>query len=71
MRFGRLLREYEENERKKREEAIRQGLQQGLQQGIQQATLESAKKVVKEFGISPKEVAEKFGISLELLKKSL
>ncbi|MCR5317308.1 MAG: hypothetical protein K6E22_03690 [Treponema sp.] len=49
----------------KQEEAFEDGMEKGLKQGIEQKAVENAITLVREFGISIEEAAEKMGAPLE------
>jgi predicted transposase/invertase (TIGR01784 family) len=53
------------------EKAKRDGKAEGLEQGKQQEKLNNALIMVKEFGLTPKDVAQKLGIPLDNLLKNL
>ena len=53
------------------EKGIEQGIEKGIEQGIEKGKLESAIVMIKDFNISPEDVAKKINIPLELLLNKL
>ena len=49
----------------KQEEAFEDGMEKGLKQGMEQKAVEAAITLVREFGISVEEAAEKMGAPLD------
>jgi len=53
------------------EMGIEKGIEQGIEKGIEKGKLESAIVMIKDFNISPEDVAKKINIPLELLLNKL
>ena len=49
----------------KQEEAFEDGMEKGMKQGMEQKAVEAAITLVREFGISVEEAAEKMGAPLD------
>ena len=55
----------------KQEEAFEDGMEKGLKQGMEQKAVEAAITLVREFGISVEEAAEKMGAPLDKVLEKL
>jgi predicted transposase YdaD len=53
------------------QQGMQQGYKNGIEDGKQKGLLEAAVKMVKEFNIDIAEVAKKFNLSIELIKRNL